>query len=170
VDAGEYVVFTAHREENVDDKEVLNQLIEIIDRVRTTLDLPVVYPIHPRTEKRLEQMGLHTKIETIDGLHIVDPLGYLDFLKLLSGADVVLTDSGGIQEETCILEVPCVTLRENTERPETVEVGSNTIAGTDPDDVLDATVEMRGRRREWANPFGDGNAAKKIVDTVLESS
>lgn len=167
VEAGEYVVFTAHREENVDDPEVLSQLIEIIDRVTTELEEPVVYPIHPRTEKRLEQYGMAEEMKGIQRLQLIDPLGYLDFLQLLSDADVVLTDSGGIQEETCILEVPCVTLRENTERPETVEVGANVIAGTDPDSVLKHAKEIRTRDREWENPFGDGTAAEQIVDTVL---
>jgi UDP-N-acetylglucosamine 2-epimerase (non-hydrolysing) len=170
VKEGKYVVFTAHREENVDDPEVLERLIEIIDRVTFELDLPVVYPIHPRTEKRLEQYGLDAKMEVINGLQLIEPLGYLDFLQLLSDSHVVLTDSGGIQEETCILEVPCITLRENTERPETVEVGSNVIAGTAPDEVLTATREMLERTRDWPNPFGDGTAAEQIVDTVLIAS
>jgi UDP-N-acetylglucosamine 2-epimerase (non-hydrolysing) len=167
VETGEYVVLTAHREENVDDPDVLEQVLEIIERVSNEFDRPIVYPIHPRTEKRLEQFGLEDDIAAVDGLHLVDPLGYLDFLTLLSGADFVLTDSGGIQEETCILQIPCVTLRENTERPETVDVGANEIAGTDPEDVLAAAREMRDRPREWSNPFGDGDAAEKIVDTVL---
>jgi UDP-N-acetylglucosamine 2-epimerase (non-hydrolysing) len=167
VDTGKYVVLTAHREENVDDPAVLEQVLEIIERISSEFNQPVIYPIHPRTEKRLKQFGLKAEIGEIDGLHLVDPLGYLDFLTLLSGADFVLTDSGGIQEETCILQVPCVTLRENTERPETVEIGANMIAGTDPEDVLIAAQQMSDRSREWSNPFGDGDAAKEIVDRVL---
>lgn len=164
---GEYAVFTAHREENVDDPVLLSDLIEIIQRVTTDIGTDVVYPIHPRTEKRLSQFELDEPIRSIDGLHLIDPVGYLDFLRLLSGADVVLTDSGGIQEETCILGVPCVTLRENTERPETVSVGSNVVAGTDPDTVLEHTHTMRAVGPDWENPFGDGTAAQQIVDVTL---
>ena len=163
-----YVVFTAHREENVDDPDTLSDLITIIERTVDELDVRVVYPIHPRTEKRLDQFDLESRISAIEGLHLVDPLGYLDFLALLSDAEVVLSDSGGIQEETCILGVPCVTLRENTERPETVEVGSNAIAGTDPDRVLTEARRMRGRSGDWENPFGDGTAAEQIADTLLD--
>lgn len=165
--SGEYAVFTAHREENVDNPETLLDLVEILQRAVVELDLPVVYPIHPRTEKRLNQSNLTSKLESIDDLHLIDPLGYLDFLLLMSNAEVVLTDSGGIQEESCILGVPCVTLRENTERPETVSVGANVIAGTDPDEVLSRSKEMRRVSRDWSNPFGDGAAAERIVDTVL---
>ncbi|MDT3434236.1 non-hydrolyzing UDP-N-acetylglucosamine 2-epimerase [Haloarcula sp. 1CSR25-25] len=167
---GEYIVFTAHREENVDDRKVLTDLIEIIERTTTELDRSVVYPIHPRTEKRLEQFGLREEIDAIEELILTDPLGYLDFLHLMAEAEVVLTDSGGIQEESCILGVPCVTLRENTERPETVSVGANVVAGTDPDQVLTRTREMRQGPHEWENPFGDGTAAEQIIDTVLDDS
>lgn len=166
----EYVVFTAHREENVDDPNILKDLIKIIESTTEELRKPVVYPIHPRTEKRLEQFGLNDQIEAIDDLVLTDPLGYLDFLRLMSGADIILTDSGGIQEESCILGVPCVTLRKNTERPETVAVGANIIAGTDPDDVLSHVIDMRQRSHQWENPFGDGTAATHIIDTILESS
>lgn len=168
--AGEYVAFTAHREENVDDPEILSNLIEVIERIPTDLGLEVVYPIHPRTEKRLEQFDLDDELRAIKGLHLIDPVGYLDFLQLLSDANVVLTDSGGIQEETCILGVPCVTLRENTERPETVAVGANAVAGTNPDAVLDHTRTMRTTERDWENPFGDGNAAKRVVDVTLNGN
>lgn len=164
----EYAVFTAHREENVDDPSILSDLIEVIQRVTTEFDTEVVYPIHPRTEKRLAQFDMGEELRSIDELHLIDPVGYFDFLRLLSDADVVLTDSGGIQEETCILGVPCVTLRENTERPETVAVGANTIAGTDPDTVLNHSQTMRTTEPDWENPFGDGSAARRIVDVALD--
>lgn len=165
---GDYFVLTAHREENVDDKEVLSEIIEITKRLISEFELPVIYPIHPRTEKRLNQFGLYNEYKSISGLQLIDPLGYLDFLELMSGSELALTDSGGVQEETCILGVPCITLRENTERPETVEVGSNTIAGTDPTDVIEDVRRMRTVNTSWNNPFGDGNAAEKIIDTVLQ--
>jgi UDP-N-acetylglucosamine 2-epimerase (non-hydrolysing) len=165
---GDYFVLTAHREENVDNKEVLSEIIEITKRLISEFELPVMYPIHPRTEKRLNQFGLYNEYKSISGLQLIDPLGYLDFLELMSGSELALTDSGGVQEETCILGVPCVTLRESTERPETVEVGSNTIAGTDPTDVIEDVRRMRAVNTSWNNPFGDGNAAEKIIDTVLQ--
>jgi UDP-N-acetylglucosamine 2-epimerase (non-hydrolysing) len=165
---GEYAVFTAHREENVDDEAILTDLVEVIDRFTTETGHDLVYPIHPRTEKMLDQFGLEDRVRDIDGLILVDPLGYLDFLTLLSNAELALTDSGGIQEEACILQIPCVTLRENTERPETVEIGANRIAGTDPDDVMAAVGEMRSVPREWSNPFGDGDAASNIIETILD--
>ncbi len=101
------------------------------------------------------------------GILFIDPVDYLSFLQLESKAKLVLTDSGGVQEETCILNVPCVTLRDNTERPETLEVGSNILAGTKAETILAATTEMLGRTVNWANPFGDGSASEKIIG-VLE--
>ena len=163
----EYAVFTAHREENVDDTEVLGDLITVADQFTEQTGLNLVYPIHPRTEKRLEQFGLKDRIDAVDGLQLVEPLGYLDFLRLLSTAELALTDSGGIQEEACILQVPCVTLRKNTERPETVKVGANRVAGTNPQDVMAAVTTMRAVERKWENPFGDGRAAEHILETIL---
>jgi len=165
---GEYVVFTAHREENVDDRETLADLVTTLNRIAERYQIPIVYPAHPRTEKRLNEFGLSEEIKQVDGLHLTDPLDYLDFLLLLSNAKIAVTDSGGIQEESCILEVPCVTIRENTERPETVEIGANYIAGTGPDSVLDAIDEMLDRPTDWENPFGDGTAAEQILDTMYE--
>ena len=118
----------------------------------------------------MSTIRMYWQILAIDDLILTDPLGYLDFLRLMSGAELILSDSGGIQEESCILGVPCVTLRENTERPETVTVGANVVAGTDPDEVLSHAVEMRQGPHEWENPFGDGTAAIQIVDTILGKS
>lgn len=169
INGRKYSVLTAHREENVDDKETLSSIIDIIDKTTSQLELPVIYPIHPRTKKRLEQFGLFDTISSIEDLELVDPLGYLDFLKLLYQADVVITDSGGIQEEACILQVPCVTIRDNTERPETVEVGANVVSGTNPNNVINNIKNIRKNDRNWSNPFGEGNAAQTIVDTVVEN-
>jgi len=99
---------------------------------------------------------------------LVDPLDYLSFLNLEGRALLVLSDSGGVQEEACILGVPCVTLRDNTERPETLEVGSNMLAGTNPDRILEAAKVMVKRRDAWVNPFGDGRSAEKIIDVLME--
>ena len=99
-----------------------------------------------------------------EGVRVIDPVGYLQFLILESMAAVVLTDSGGVQEESCILSVPCVTLRENTERPETITAGSNILAGTHPEKMLAATARMIDIPRIWTNPFGDGDASHRVID------
>jgi UDP-N-acetylglucosamine 2-epimerase (non-hydrolysing) len=127
----------------------------------------VIFPVHPRTRRRLSEFGFDADPGgSAAGVRIIDPVGYLDFLQLLANARLVLTDSGGIQEESCILQVPCVTLRDNTERPETVTVGSNRIAGVEPERILVEALAADGAPRSWANPFGDGRAAQRIVDVV----
>jgi UDP-N-acetylglucosamine 2-epimerase (non-hydrolysing) len=108
------------------------------------------------------------EIKAPEGVAMLEPLGYFQFLKLLKNAKVVLTDSGGVQEEACTLKVPCVTLRHTTERPETVYAGANAIAGLTPERVLEKTLEMVNRPRNWSNPLGDGKAAEKIVNILLE--
>lgn len=157
-----YLLVTAHREENVDDSERFQGLLDGIGAVATDHDLEAVYPIHPRAEKRLEEFGLYVP----DAVRLVDPLDYLDFLSLEQGADLILTDSGGIQEEACILGVPCVTLRDNTERLETLDVGSNELAGVDPEAIRAAAAAMLEREPTWENPFGDGDAAEQILNLV----
>jgi UDP-N-acetylglucosamine 2-epimerase (non-hydrolysing) len=163
----EYFLVTAHREENVDDEANLTELVELLERVDETYDADIVFSIHPRTVERLAQFGLRNRLNAVESIQIVDPLGYIDFLQLQSNARTILTDSGGIQEEACILQISCVTLRENTERPETVEVGANIVAGTNPERVLDAIEEVQSRKRDWANPFGDGTAAEQILDVAV---
>lgn len=155
---GDYFLVTAHRQENVDNKERFQGIIEGLKAVREEFGVNVLYPIHPRAKKRLNQFGLE-----LTGINFVEPLDYLSFLQLEKNARLVLTDSGGVQEESCILGVPCVTLRDNTERPETVEVGSNILAGTDPEAILKCTLIMLSKTTQWKNPFGDGNAAKSII-------
>jgi UDP-N-acetylglucosamine 2-epimerase (non-hydrolysing) len=123
----------------------------------------LVYPVHPRTKKRLRSLVAKSS----EALTFTDPLPYFSFLKLEMDSKLILTDSGGVQEEACILKVPCVTLRTSTERQETIAVGANKLAGIDPQDILRSAVEMVDKRRDWHNPFGDGNAGKRIVDVVL---
>jgi len=118
--------------------------------------------MHPRTDNRLKSFSL--KLPT--GTTPIEPLGYGDFLYLERNARLILTDSGGVQEEGCILGTPCVTLRDNTERPETVDVGANIVAGSQPSEILAAALEMMGREANWEQPFGDGRAGKKIVDVI----
>lgn len=166
---GGYVLFTTHREENVDIKETLCNLIDAAGNVARATGMEVLFPIHPRTRKRLAEYNL---LESLRGLHNVsclEPLGYLEMLNTLSNAAIVLTDSGGIQEEACLLQVPCVTLRENTERPETVSVGANVIAGTNPEKIVSLALNMIGAARAWPNPFGNGSAAKIIIDEAVQA-
>lgn len=166
----EYIVLTAHREENVDDEATLREIVEIVELINRRTDYKVIFSVHPRTIDRLESFNLKDRLIAVNCLTATDPMGYLEFLTLLEHAMMTITDSGGIQEEACILGVPCITIRENTERPETIEVGANVVAGTDPESVLDAVSEAGRANGDWENPFGDGNAAKRIVDVLLNGS
>lgn len=163
---GEYFLCTSHREENVDIKERFESILSTLMTLIARYHLPVIYPIHPRSQKRLSELGLEDVVKGLTILHLIEPVGYLDFLELLSNSRLVLTDSGGVQEESCILHVPCVTLRDNTERPETLDVGSNMIAGVQPENVMAAVEEMLSRPREWENPYGDGHASERMIDLM----
>ncbi len=154
----EYLLATAHRQENVDDPAHLAGIIAGLKKVQKFSGMPLVYPVHPRAEKKIAEFGIDT-----DGLTMIKPVGFLEFLQLESQARLVLTDSGGVQEETCILGVPCVTLRENTERPETVQVRANVLVGTNPDDICQGAAMMMDAEPDWENPFGDGYAGRMIV-------
>jgi UDP-N-acetylglucosamine 2-epimerase (non-hydrolysing) len=158
-----YFLVTAHRQENVDVKERFDGILTGLELISAEFNMPVIYPIHPRARKMLRHFDLKP-----DGLELIEAVDYLSFLQLESQAKVVLTDSGGVQEESCILHVPCVTLRNNTERPETVAVGSNVLAGTTPEKILECTGSMVERANEWANPFGDGTAGERIVKLLNE--
>ncbi|OGL72414.1 UDP-N-acetylglucosamine 2-epimerase [Candidatus Uhrbacteria bacterium RIFCSPHIGHO2_02_FULL_57_19] len=162
----EYLVMTVHRPENVDRKESFIKLLEGIQLVRAAFPAyPIVYPIHPRTSKMIERFGLRIP----DGVRVIDPLSYLDFLRLESNALLVVTDSGGVQEEACIFRVPCVTVRLSTERPETVEAGMNALTGANPDLMIAAVRRMLDNPGiVWSNPFGDGRAGERIVSILRE--
>jgi len=165
---GGYASLTLHRPSNVDDPAVFARILDALEVIQR--DLPIAFPIHPRTRKNLPKLGLAPRVEAMKNLRLLDPIGYLDFLKLMSSSKLVLTDSGGIQEETTILKVPCLTLRENTERPITVDVGSNQIVGTDPQRILEAyrrTMDGRGRPPRTP-PLWDGHAAERIADILVE--
>jgi UDP-N-acetylglucosamine 2-epimerase (non-hydrolysing) len=157
-----YALVTLHRPANVDSPEKLREMVSALRQIRESL--PVVFPAHPRTRGNLEKFGI-----AYDGLTLTPPLGYLDFLKLMSAARLVLTDSGGIQEETTILQVPCLTLRENTERPITIEMGTNHLAGTDPEKIVAAARQALAAPAAAARipELWDGRAAERIWD-VLE--
>ncbi|MEM2107889.1 MAG: UDP-N-acetylglucosamine 2-epimerase (non-hydrolyzing) [Candidatus Bathyarchaeia archaeon] len=159
--SGEYFLVTVHRQENVDDEERFRGILEGLALVHREFGAELVYPIHPRSRMRLEAFGL----EPI-GVRLVEPLDYLSFLQLESSARLVLTDSGGVQEEACVLGVPCVTLRDNTERPETLEVGANILAGTSPHNIVKKVACMLDKARNWPNPFGDGKAGTRIIEIL----
>ena len=161
-----YVLLTFHRAENVDVKERLSRALKAFEEAADEAGLPIVFPIHPRTAKRLQEFGLEKRAAALPSLRRIDPTGYLDMLILEKEAAIVMTDSGGLQEESCFFRVPCVTLRENTERPETLEIGSNVLAGTDPARVRAAVRRQLGAKREWPNPFGDGTTGKQIAQRV----
>ena len=166
-----YVPLTLHRPANVDDAETLARLIGALRQMAD--DLPVVFPIHPRTRKTLLRFGLlkDADADRLGGIRLLEPLGYLEFLALMAEARLIVTDSGGIQEEATILKVPCLTLRETTERPVTVDVGCNQVVGSDPERILAAyrTVVAReaftcGTPEKW-----DGRAAERIADVLSAS-
>nr|WP_320162189.1 UDP-N-acetylglucosamine 2-epimerase (non-hydrolyzing) [uncultured Methanoregula sp.] len=156
--ADRYCLVTLHRQENVDNKTRLKGILEGLVRVHDSSGLPLIFPVHPRTAKMIESFGLN-----MGGIEMVKPLGFLEFLQLEAKARLALTDSGGVQEETCILRVPCVTIRDSTERPETVTVGANIVSGFDPASIADAAGKMLAKPQSWENPFGDGKAGDRIV-------
>ncbi len=159
----EYAVLTLHRPSNVDDPETLGRILEAVEVIQQ--DLPLIFPAHPRTRARLAEFGLMDRVGALENFRVLEPLGYLDFLKLLASAKLVLTDSGGIQEETTILGVPCLTLRDNTERPITITHGTNRLVGTDPGRIVTAARQALRRRahRKRTIPLWDGRAAARIV-------
>ena len=164
LDRNEYGVMTAHRAANVDDDDRFTELLDGASGVASEFGMPMIYPIHPRAKERYESLNVTVPPE----LRLVEPLDYLDFLKLQSHAELVLTDSGGVQEEACVLGVPCVTMRERTERPETLTVGANYLAGASAEDILAGATVMFQRPRKWENPFGDGTAAEQICEVVID--
>lgn len=156
-----YFLVTAHRALNVDLKQNLIKLIDSLKEVSEKFNYKVIFPTHPRTKKKIDKFKLDLR-----KVKLTSPLGYFDFLCLEKNARLILTDSGGVQEEACILKVPCVTLREETERPETVEVGANTLVGIKKTSVLEGVEAMMDRKRNWKSPFGDGDSADKIIDII----
>ncbi len=128
--------------------------------------MPILYPIHPRSKKMIKKF----KVTIPKGIRLIKPMDYFTFLKTCRGARLILTDSGGVQEEACILKRPCVTLRENTERPETLKAGSNILAGTDPKKILECCGIMLKKKVNWKNPYGGGNSGSRILKIVCNYS
>jgi len=172
LDNRNYAVLTLHRPSNVDEKISFGRILSALEEIARLV--PIVFPAHPRTRKMIEELGLAGRVERIKGLLVLDPVGYLDFLQLLSNACLVLTDSGGIQEETTVLGVHCITLRENTERPITVDMGTNTIAGTDATRIITAANRALDNPRNKSTlripPLWDGRTADRILDALVGKS
>jgi len=163
-----YAVCTLHRPSNVDDRDTFTDIIDAL--IEISKALPIVIPAHPRTRAKIDEFGLLERISS-SNIRLIDPLGYVDFMRLYSGAELVLTDSGGLQEETTVLGIPCLTLRENTERPVTIELGTNILVGTDPEKIKQAAFEALAGDRKPENakvpPLWDGKAAGRICDELL---
>jgi UDP-N-acetylglucosamine 2-epimerase (non-hydrolysing) len=175
----EYAVLTLHRPSNVDNRETLAGILTALHQVAQ--HLPIVFPVHPRTKKQIRQFGLeHLFTEVTPGLQssscplgicCINPLGYLDFLKLMSNAKMVLTDSGGMQEETTVLQIPCITMRENTERPVTVSCGTNLVVGTNMERIVAESMKIlsgRGKKGRIPDKW-DGLAALRIVQVLKQA-
>ena len=165
----EYAVLTLHRPSNVDDSSTFARILEALEEISKRL--PIVFPVHPRTRKTITEMGFSERIAKASALRLIEPLGYIDFLRLYSKARLVLTDSGGIQEETTVLGIPCVTLRETTERPITVEMGTNTVAGTNPQRITEAAFAALDRSKPEnyrVPPLWDGHTAERVLDALMK--
>lgn len=170
VSPSDFFLLTMHRAENVDDPERLEKILNGLELLSDQYNIPIIFPMHPRTMNRIKEFGFENKINSIDSLNIVVPIGYMDFLVLESEAKLVLTDSGGVQEETCILMTPCVTLRDNTERSETVDAGANVIVGCESEKIMAGVEKMLDAGKDWANPFGDGKSAVEMLNILVEST
>jgi len=162
-----YALLTLHRPSNVDDKNTFSRVLDAVDEV--SRKITIIFPIHPRTRKMAEKFGLSEKLNP---LHVVKPLGYLDFIVLEKNAKFVLTDSGSMQAETTYFGIPCLTLRENTERPITISMGTNTLVGTDKDKIVEESLKILGGENKKGRipPLWDGKTAKRIVDVILRSN
>ncbi|MCJ7448031.1 MAG: UDP-N-acetylglucosamine 2-epimerase (non-hydrolyzing) [Bacteroidales bacterium] len=163
---GNYLVITLHRPNNVDNDLQLKALLEAI--IESSQNIPIIFPVHPRTAKKINDLISHHSLLTAYNLHLLQPLGYLEFNYLVQHAKAVITDSGGITEETTVMGVPCITLRDNTERPETVSLGTNELISTNPDCIKPALTKLFNS--EWKRgvipPMWDGKAAQRIVDII----
>ena len=165
-----YALLTLHRPSNVDVPEVLSGILDALAEIQARL--PILFPAHPRTVRRVREFGFEARLAAMPYLRVTEPLGYLEFLNLMANARLVLTDSGGIQEETTILGVPCLTLRENTERPVTVTQGTNTVVGSDPQRIVaEALAILDGKGKAGRVPeLWDGKAAERIVAILRRSA
>jgi UDP-N-acetylglucosamine 2-epimerase (non-hydrolysing) len=160
----DHYLVTVHRAENTDSEKRLKGIIKAL----LDLDETVVFPIHPRTRKKLVELGLWDVINNVEKIQVMEPIGYLEFLFLLSNAKLMITDSGGVQKEAFLLKVPCVTLRDNTEWVETLSLKANILVGADKEKILSGIHSMLEAQIDFnSKPFGDDNAAKRIVDVAM---
>lgn len=159
-----YFLLTMHRPSNVDDSKKLVEILDNLNEISIKYDKPFLWPIHPRTKAKIE----FEKIKVPESIILSEPLGYLDFLSLIINSNMIFTDSGGIQEEACILQKPCLTLRNNTERPETIEVGANYLVGNSLELMIGAIEKFKTKSLSWNNPFGQNNVSKRILDSILQ--
>jgi UDP-N-acetylglucosamine 2-epimerase (non-hydrolysing) len=154
----DYFLVTCHRAENVDNPQELGKILRALGQVSSRYKKKIVWPLYPRTKKSMKKFGLSIP----PGIKVTEPLGFMEFLALEKNAACAITDSGTVQEECCILNVPCVTIRMSTERPETIELGSNIIAGTDPKKIVRAVESMMRASHDWKHPYGENVSAKMV--------
>ncbi len=162
-----YALLTLHRPANVDDPSHFKKILKALEQIEK--EIPIIFPIHPRARKMIDKFKFSENIESMKQLILTEPLGYLDFLHLMINATLVLTDSGGIQEETTVIGIPCLTMRENTERPVTIDIGTNVLVGMDTEKIVAETFDILSDKKKNGSipPLWDGHAASRIVD-VLE--
>lgn len=161
-----YIIGTVHRQENVDSLKRFQGILDGMSHISKEFSMPIIFPIHGRSMKMMKNFGL-----SVDkNIRFIEPLDYFNFLFLENNAKMILTDSGGIQEEACIIGVPCITLRDNTERPETIDVKSNILSGTDPLRILECAKIMFYSNNHWPNPFGDGKAGERIINIISDKN
>ncbi len=157
-----YFLLTIHREENVDHLDNLKDIVLAVDNIVKELEVPVIFPIHPRTESKIYDV-----VDTGDlSIRFIRPLGFIEFISLEKKAKIIFSDSGGVQEEACVLRTPCVTLRTTTERPETLEFNANILSGLNKTEVMKSVKYMLGRKRDWPNPFGKGDTAQQMLSIL----
>jgi UDP-N-acetylglucosamine 2-epimerase (non-hydrolysing) len=163
---GKYAIVTLHRPSNVDNKEILGEILDAL--IEISRDLNIIFPVHPRTKKNLETFDLLRRLKSAS-IELMPPLSYMDFLRVWKDAEIVLTDSGGLQEETTALGIPCFTLRDNTERPITVSEGTNRLVGNQKKSIMRAyaTYRNNGKRKPRIPDLWDGRAGERIADILL---
>ena len=159
----DYFLMTIHREENVDSVDTLRNILCGVELIAKSIDVKILFPVHPRTKRRIKEFRLNGKLKKIKNCVLLPPIGYLDFIDLLFNSKLVMTDSGGVQQEACILGIPCITFRKNTEWTETLKIGANALCGSDPEDIVESALRMYSSKKKWKNPFGDGKSAEKIA-------